>query len=521
MYYLQFYRNNQRIFTTPLHQNLMIGRSDRCDVALPSADVSRTHCRIYKREDAWFVQDCSKHGITVNSIPCKVRKLQEKDTIGIMDFSCVLLLGWDSDQKTAQSPAYDTQMHIMSADNELHSYSSSVMLLALNGEERTFALSKKRTGVGAKGSDLEIEDSNVRVQHCYLHTARGRVMVEPGEGPVMLDGQPIQGITPVYPEDELRIGQSFLRVVSKIEKKSYSCVSFGSMKSASLGVQKIFGVLDRFAHHQFHVLLLGESGTGKELAARAIHQNSPRKNKPFVVINCGAIPRDLIESELFGHERGAFTGALGSKLGVFQQANGGTLFLDELGELPLDAQTKLLRVLESGEVRRVGGSKVEYPNVRIIAATNRNLTQEMEEGAFRADLYYRISCLSVMLPPLRERLIDVPILAQELLSQIDPKAQITDGACQVLCEHSWPGNIRELKNVLIRSYVLSGDRITRKGIQLQELHMQPFPKDNIENEEKFFVQLLKKHNGNRSAAARALGISRTTFLYRLKRYGLS
>lgn len=521
MYYLQFFRNKSRIFTTPLHQNLLIGRSDRCDIALPSADISRTHCRIYKREDAWFVQDVSRHGITVNNIPCKGKKLQENDTIQIMEFSCQFMLSWESEQKTKESPIDGAKMHLLSADNELHTYSSSIVIHTLRGTEQEFPLSRRRLGVGATGSDLEIADPDVSVQHCYLHTSRGRVMIEPGEGPVILDGQPIQGITPVYHDDELRIGQSFLRVVSKIGVEHHHLASFGKLKSCIPEVQQIFGVLERFAQHHFHVLLLGESGTGKELAARAIHDHSSRRNRPFVVVNCGSLPKELIESELFGHERGAFTGALHTKLGAFQQAKGGTLFLDEFGELTLQAQTRLLRVLENGEVRKVGGAKVEYPNVRIVAATNRNLHEMIGSEQFRSDLYYRISCLSVMLPPLRERLVDIPILAKELLSEIDPKAKISDGAFQALCAHTWPGNIRELKNVLIRSYVLSGSIIQKEDIKLQELQMQPLVKAAPKDEEKFFVQLLKKHNGNRSAAAREIGISRTTLLYRLKRYGLS
>ena len=521
MYYLQFFRQKSRIFTTPLHQSLLIGRSDRCDIALPSADISRTHCRIYKREDSWFIQDLSRHGITVNDIPCKGKKLQANDTIQIMEFSCQFMMSWESEQKTKESPIEDVRMHLMSADNELHTYSSSVVIHTLRGKEEEFPLSKRRLSIGGSGSDLEIADPNICIQHCYIHTSRGRVMIEPGHGPVILDGQPIQGITPVYHDDEIRIGQSFLRVESKIDVERHNLASFGKLKSSIPEVQQIFGVLDRFAQHHFHVLLLGESGTGKELAAHAIHAKSSRRSRPFVVINCGSLPKDLIESELFGHERGAFTGALHTKPGAFQLAKGGTLFLDEFGELTPQAQTKLLRVLESGEVRKVGGTKVEYPNVRIIAATNRNLHELMREKQFREDLYYRISCLSVMLPPLRDRLIDIPILAKELLSEIDPKAKITEEACQALCAHNWPGNIRELKNVLIRSYVLSGSIIEKAGIQLQELHIQPLQNNERKNEEKFFVQLLKKHNGNRSAAAREIGISRTTLLYRLKRYGLS
>jgi transcriptional regulator with AAA-type ATPase domain len=520
MFHLQFFKNGQPIFIHPLQKNTLIGRSDRCDVSLPSSEVSRKHCFVVKKGEEWWVEDLSKHGITVNGESKKKYQLTHGTKIGILDFSFVFVLGWESEQKTKEIPSTEEHMFILSADNNIHSYSSALIIYKTKDTTHRKVLSHPRIGLGGIGSDIVIEDPKLRENHCFLRTSRGRVMFEPGAGPVLLDGQILRQITPLYSEDELRIGDSTLQISYKVLEEAPYMASFGKMKSIIPEMHRLFGTLYRFACHHFHVLLLGESGTGKELAARAIHEHSPRRTQPFVAINCGSLPKELIESELFGYERGAFTGALTSKPGAFHQADGGTLFLDELGELTAEAQTKLLRVLESGEVRRVGAMKVEFPNVRIIAATNKDLLKMMDEGLFRKDLYYRITCLCGTLPPLRERLVDIPMLAKEILSEIAPKATLSEASCRVLQNHSWPGNIRELRNVLIRSFVLSGNVIDAADLQFQNLKPRNLQSNRIENEERHFIQLLEKHKGNRSAVARELGLSRSTFMYRLKRYGL-
>jgi transcriptional regulator with PAS, ATPase and Fis domain len=286
-------------------------------------------------------------------------------------------------------------------------------------------------------------------------------------------------------------------------------------------MREVFGALRRFAAHDFHVLITGESGTGKELAARAVHDSSHRSRGAFVAVNCAALSESLIESELFGHVKGAFTGANTDHSGAFQQAKHGTLFLDELGELSLSAQSKLLRALESGEVRRVGSSKVEFPDVRIIAATNADLNRKVQQGLFRADLLYRLGVLSIRLPPLRARIEDLPMLCRRIAKSLNPKIQLHDCALQIMKSHRWPGNVRELRNVITRAYVLAGEmNIRAEHISLRNLigpqasahrHMDPmeFDKDNLK-------ELLRRHRGNRSAVARELGIARTTLLYRLK-----
>jgi transcriptional regulator with GAF, ATPase, and Fis domain len=211
------------------------------------------------------------------------------------------------------------------------------------------------------------------------------------------------------------------------------------------------------------VLITGESGTGKDLVARAIHELSPRSEHPFVVVNCAAIPESLLEAELFGHTKGAFTGAVQSRVGRIHAAQNGTLFLDEIGEMPLSLQSKLLRFLEQGEVQRLGSSDVFRVNVRVIAATNARLGKLIEEQKFREDLFYRISAFPIEIPPLRERLEDLPLLALEFLAKFSPrKVEISTEALQTLASHRWPGNVRELRNVMERASILLDDE-TRLG----------------------------------------------------------
>jgi two-component system NtrC family response regulator len=286
------------------------------------------------------------------------------------------------------------------------------------------------------------------------------------------------------------------------------------------------------------VLIQGETGTGKELLARAIHHNSRRKDHPFVTINCGAIPRDLIEAELFGFSRGAFTGAHANKLGKIEMADGGTLFLDEIGELPLEAQVKLLRLIQHGELERIGATSAKTVNVRIIAATHRNLATMAEDGAFREDLYYRLAVVPLYLPPLRERKEDIPELVEHLFHRAKEKhgmhnVRVSFSLTSHFIGHRWPGNVREIENVIERMLVLSnGDFISENDLPEQlrdapavnpaslllELPENGISLENIERE--LLLRALEKFNGNQTQAARYLDISRRTLIYRMEKHGL-
>lgn len=285
------------------------------------------------------------------------------------------------------------------------------------------------------------------------------------------------------------------------------------------------------------VLLLGETGTGKELLAHAIRKGSPRAEKPFIVLNCAALPESLAESELFGHLKGAFTGAIANKPGKLQAACGGTLFLDEIDSLPLSIQAKLLRFLESGEIQPIGATRTEKVDVRIIAASNQDLEKKVQAGTFRLDLYYRLNIVPLKLPPLRERLEDIPLLADHFARQaaeqfgLEP-VTFSKSALKVLQRYHWPGNVRELKNLCQRlTILLAGQTITPENLpeeikapktKTQESLFQLPPEGvSLEAVEKALIeQALARTGGNRTRSAKLLGISRDTLLYRMQKYGL-
>jgi len=294
-------------------------------------------------------------------------------------------------------------------------------------------------------------------------------------------------------------------------------------------------LVERVALTPATVLIQGESGTGKELVAQAIHALSPRVNGPFIRVNCAALTETLLESELFGHEKGAFTGALARRTGRFELADGGTLFLDEIGELSFNVQAKLLRVLQERTFERVGGEKTIKVDVRIITATNRDLLKEAQEGRFREDLYYRLSVFPISIPPLRERREDIPYLADHFLKKLKTYGQsktLGQGVLTQLIAYDWPGNVRELENVVERMVIISqGAVIGAEGLPVfntiskEEKGPGPFvlPPEGVsleELEKSFLQQAMEQTGGNQSQAAKRLGLSRHAFLYRIEKYGI-
>ncbi len=300
---------------------------------------------------------------------------------------------------------------------------------------------------------------------------------------------------------------------------------------------KLLDMIGLVAPSEATVLITGESGTGKGLVAAAIHKNSPRRDKPLISVNCGAIPETLIESELFGHEKGAFTGADRVRAGRFQSANGGTVFLDEIGDLPLLMQAKLLRVLQDGEIQRVGSDIPIKIDVRVIAATNRDLRKMVADGTFREDLYYRLNVISIDVPPLRDRVEDVPSLAGHFWQIFSAKNRkhvkgITPQAMDMLLKYSWPGNVRELENAMERAVILlQGEYISEKELPLsiqgsagndcpQTENPDSALPETLEEMEKFMIsKVLQEVSGNKSEAARRLGITRRTLKLKLKKFG--
>ena len=320
--------------------------------------------------------------------------------------------------------------------------------------------------------------------------------------------------------------------IKKIEDNYH----FGNLVAKSEAMQSMFRMAAKAAQYKTTVLILGDSGTGKELIARAIHFEGDRSNMPLVPVNCGGIPETLLESELFGYKRGAFTGADKDKKGMFQEADGGTIFLDEIGELPLALQVKLLRVLQENEVRMIGDSKSMKIDVRVIAATAKDLEEEVKKGAFREDLFYRLNVLSIKIPPLRDRAEDIPLLCDHFIERFNSRLNkniegIAPAAMSHLLEYAWPGNVRELENMNERALVLAEDPLLLSDHFPPELG-RPIGRDQMDvlfdghslkaaqklMEKRLITKALKKTGGNRTQAARLLEISHPSLLSKIKTY---
>ncbi len=330
-----------------------------------------------------------------------------------------------------------------------------------------------------------------------------------------------------------------------LERKVRGDYIFEGMVGQSIGMLNVFHMIKQIAPYSTNVLITGETGTGKEMVAHAIHNLSPRINKPFVVINCAGLVDTLLESELFGHVKGAFTGAVKDKPGLFEVANEGTIFLDEIGELPLGLQAKLLRVLEYREIQRIGDTKTRKVNVRIIAATNVDLKSKVEEEKYRKDLFFRLNSFCIHIPPLRERKEDIPLLCQHFINQLNAELKkdikgVSQNVLDLFMELPWEGNVRELRNVIERSYIMAkGEFIdiadlpaeyreikgknhfsdTKQNINDIDI-LEESPTTLEELEKRYIAKVLKMTSGNRSKAAKILGLSRRSLYRKLKRYGL-
>ena len=406
----------------------------------------------------------------------------------------------------------------------------------------------------AEGVSLRLTDPTVSRFHAELEaTPQGLAIRDLGSTNGTCFGAAAVREIVVRSSLELDVGRTRLRLFLGADRApvpASSEVSLGGLLGASAAMRAAYDALERAAPTTAPVLITGESGTGKELAARAVHARSPRAAQPFEVVDCGGLPPTLIESELFGHERGAFTGAISEREGAFERASGGTIFLDELGELPLDLQPKLLRALGEQEIRRVGGRRARKIDVRIVAATNRDLRREVNAGRFRADLFYRLAVIQVRMPPLRDRIEDLPTLVRGLLevivkergidAHIEPDAELLES----LGRHAWPGNVRELRNYLEQLLILrvpppflgeappsispghlpsssASAPSTTDFDGLAELPLRTAKSELLERFERHYVaRLLEQTGGNVAEAARRAGVDRVTLFRTIRRYGL-
>ncbi len=400
-------------------------------------------------------------------------------------------------------------------------------LVAPDGSVTRERLGRRRIRIGS-GEDVDIivRDPHVSRTHCELEpTVSGVVLRDLGStNGTFVGGAAIREVV-LVPGAIAVLGST--RLFVETDAPTASLARFGSMTSASPVMASLFAMLDKLAASDVSILFAGETGTGKDVLARAVHEQSPRASGPLVVFDCGSVTASLIESELFGHEKGAFTGAVAERNGAFERADGGTLFLDEIGEMPLDLQPRLLRALEQREVRRVGGS-VELPvDVRVLAATNRDLAAEVAAGRFRQDLYFRVNTAVVEVPPLRARPEDLKILVDHML---EGRTSVTPAAMAALAAYDWPGNVRELRNVVTTAVaMLDGDVLDVRHLMFpsttprreRELEELPLAGRSLEAIEKAAIrQTLDREGGNKTRAARALGIAPSTLYEKLKKYGL-
>jgi two-component system, NtrC family, response regulator GlrR len=408
------------------------------------------------------------------------------------------------------------------------------------GPKQVWESTGERCSVGSHPSnDLVIDDGAVSRFHCELRVGPRGVWLHDldSRNGTLLDGVAV-GVGGLREGSVIRFGRTALQFNFSAEHMPLPVsdrTEFGNLVGSSVAMRSVFALLERASKADATVLIEGETGTGKEGAAESLHTESARRDKPFVVVDCSALPANLLESELFGHEKGAFTGAVSRRIGAFEEANHGTLFLDEIGELPQDLQPKLLRVLEQKRIRRLGSNQYIPVDVRVVAATNRDLRAQVNEGNFRSDVYYRLAVVKLTLPPLRERLDDVPLLVERFkvrLSVDDVTAArlFTAEFLERLTRSAWPGNVRELRNFLERCVVM------QQVLPLQEheaaAEATPFAVDATlsygeakqavvnEFERRYLRALLERHGDNVSKAARAAGMDRPYLHKLLHRHGL-
>ncbi len=398
------------------------------------------------------------------------------------------------------------------------------------GAARTILLEPGAYTLGAgKEANVRITDPHVSRNHLKLVVSHEGVSIEDlgSSNGTWINGVSIRAVL-VSTTTQVVIGRTPIRIEIIDDRKQRS---FGDAVGESPKIAEVFQHLAKLAPTDLTVSLIGETGTGKDVLARALHASSTRAALPFAVFDCGAVAPNLIESELFGHVKGAFTGAVSERKGIFEQGHNGTVFLDEIGELPLELQPRLLRVLEQRTVRRVGGTRDIAVDVRVIAATNRDLELQVENGKFRQDLYFRLNAAVVHIPPLRERLDDLAMLVKSMLDDVGKPLAVADSALETLRAHDWPGNVRELRNVITSAAALADgpilearhfaslqQRSKRKEPTLDRLPLAGRTLDALERAA--IKQTLGQLGGNKTQAAQALGIAASTLYEKIKKYGI-
>jgi DNA-binding NtrC family response regulator len=494
-------------------------------------DVSRIHASILTDNGSFIITDKSTNGTLVNDKKIDSHSLQPGDTITISDWK----IKFEASQAATERETVIrdiTPTKILKFETKKSKLVTEQLELSVttpDGNKQKTSVTTAVIGASPDSSIIIQNDPYVSNKHCAIKCEGEGFVVEDlgSKNGTFLNGERVTRKT-LPSKGELAIGRTVINFAQKqtSEKlRPVATTSLGPILGRSETMRQVFSLIGRIAPSDATACIIGESGTGKELVARYLHEAGPRRARPFVALNCGAIPATLIESELFGHEKGSFTSATNQHRGVFEQAGTGTLFLDEIGEMPPDLQTRLLRVLETKHLRRVGGSADIPVDVRVIAATNRDLKHLVKDGKFREDLFFRLYVVPIVLPPLKERKDDIILLAEHFLNELLPPGvvrHLSDPAKNKLLAYDWPGNVREVKNTIQRAILVSrSSSIGTDEIMFSDL--STFDKQNqpLEEQERLsLIDMLTKTNGNASEAARQLGIARTTLSGMIKRYGI-
>ncbi|HEX8539868.1 MAG TPA: sigma 54-interacting transcriptional regulator [Cystobacter sp.] len=533
---LVFFRRGEEVLRVGLgRERMVLGRGDKSDVVIPDPEVSRQQVALSFDGTRCSLEDLSGKGTQVGGTSVSRGELADGSDITLGQWRAVFRLHGSGESEGPTEVGSRTELQ---SKDSVSRWQPAQVRIKQGVNETVHKLQGDSFTVGKDAScDLVVEDPFISGRHLKVVRREGHFQVVDmnSTNGTWLGAVRVFEVQVGLPTT-LRLGQTefTLEPVTAARREQ----SFHGLIGNDASVRQLVELIQRVAPSSAAVAILGESGTGKELVARALHECSQRADKAFIPVNCAAISKELIESELFGHEKGSFTGATNARKGAFEEADGGTLFLDEIGELPLDLQAKLLRALESGEIKRVGASRPVNVDVRVVAATNRDLLSASREGRFREDLYYRLCVVPLHLPPLRSRRGDILALAEHFLRMYSPRGQtvrLTPATIERLQQHAWPGNIRELRNVVHRALLLRkganlepGDitfdqEVNREtGVAVPELPPGMTLEQMLLKLERQIVEAaLRRYNNNRERVARELGVARSTLFKRLKEWGLT
>ncbi|OJH39413.1 sigma 54-interacting transcriptional regulator [Cystobacter ferrugineus] len=534
---LVFFRRGEEVLRVGLgRERMVLGRGDKSDVVIPDPEVSRQQVALTFDGTRCTLEDLSGKGTEVGGTSMSQGELADGSDITLGQWRAVFRLHGSGQSEGPTEVGSRTELQ---AKDSVSRWQPAQVRIKQGVNETVHKLQGDSFTVGKDPScDLVVQDSFISGRHLKVVRRDGHFQVVDTNSTngTWLGSVRVFEVQVGLPTT-LRLGQTEL-TLEPVSPARRDSSSFHGLIGNDASVRQLVELIQRVAPSSAAVAILGESGTGKELVARALHECSQRADKAFIPVNCAAISKELIESELFGHEKGSFTGATNARKGAFEEADGGTLFLDEIGELPLDLQAKLLRALESGEIKRVGASRPVNVDVRVVAATNRDLLTAARESRFREDLYYRLCVVPLHLPPLRSRRGDILALAEHFLRMYSPRGQtvrLSPAAIDRLQQHAWPGNIRELRNVVHRGLLLRkganiepGDitfdqEVNREtGIAVPELPPGMTLEQMLLKLERQIVEAaLRRYNNNRERVARELGVARSTLFKRLKEWGLT